>query len=267
MSPGRDLSRSRSRDRSTTRRSRSPRRGRNQNSPHRGSLSRDRSRSLGRSGNFGQPPHGMDDDNYRRGPPMMHRGDPPHHGYPERSPYGPGVSQHGGGGGGYGNFGNPPLPHGPGGNGPALASGGGGGGGRDRRRGRRGGSEGISLLVRNLSADITTHDLEHAFRRIGAVRDVYIPTDYHSRQPKGFAFVEYATQEEATEAKNEMNRFLIKGRHLEVLFAQEKRKTAVEMKGRSDGDEGENDGRVRSSSFERHMERERRGMMRSGPSR
>lgn len=206
----------------------------------------------------------MDDDNYRRGPPMMHRGDPQHYGYPERSPYGPGVNHYGGGGGGYGNFGHPPQSHGPGGNGPGPAGSGGGGGGggggaRDRRRGRRGGQEGVSLLVRNLSADITTHDLEYAFRRIGAVRDVYIPTDYHSRQPKGFAFVEYATQEQATEAKNEMNRFVIKGRPLEVLFAQEKRKTPGEMKGRSDGDEGGNHGRVRSSSFERHMERERRG--------
>ena len=247
-------------------------------SPHRRSLSRERSRSLGRGGNFGQPPYGSmgpaDDDYYRRGPPMMHRGDPPHHGYHERSPYGPGVGHYvggGGGGGGFGRFGPPPQTHGPGGgggNGPGPAGGGGGGGGgRDRRRGRRGGQEGVSLLVRNLSADITTHDLEHAFRRIGAVRDVYIPTDYHSRQPKGFAFVEYATKEEATEAKNEMNRFLIKGRHLEVLFAQEKRKTPGEMKGRSDGDEGGNGGRVRSSSFERHMERERRGIMRSGPMR
>lgn len=192
---------------------------------------------------------------------MMNRGEPTPYGYPDRSPYSPGAGYYGngggngGGGGPYGNgggggYGGPPPPQ-------SQAPGGG------RRRGRRGGKDGVSLLVRNLSVDITTQDLEQAFRRIGDVRDVYIPTDFHSRQPKGFAFVEYATQEQASEAKTEMNRFLIKGRHLEVLFAQEKRKTPVEMKGRSDegGEfEGQGQGRGRSSSFERHMERERRGM-------
>jgi hypothetical protein len=75
--------------------------------------------------------------------------------------------------------------------------------------------------------------------------------------------VEYATREQASEAKHEMNRFLIRGRHIEVLFAQEKRKTPVEMKGRSDETKVDNR-RVRSSSFERHVERERRGM-KAGP--
>lgn len=188
---------------------------------------------------------------------MMHRGDPAPYGYPDRGPYSPGVGPYGGGGGygggGYGGGGPPPQAQAP-------VGGGGGGGGR---RGRRGGKDGVSLLVRNLSADITTQDLEQAFRRIGDVRDVYIPTDYHSRQPKGFAFIEYATQEQASEAKSEMNKFLMKGRHLEVLFAQEKRKTPGEMKGRSDGNRVGDRGR--SSSFERHMERERR--MGAGPPR
>lgn len=182
---------------------------------------------------------------------MMQRGEPAPHGYPDRNPYGVNYGPYGGGGGfsGYG----PPPPQ-------AQAPGGGGG----RRRGRRGGQDGVSLLVRNLSTDITTDDLKQAFQRIGEVRDVYIPTDYHSRQPKGFAFVEYATQDQASEAKNEMNKFCIKGRPLEVLFAQEKRKTPVEMKGRSGTEEEEEEcgERGRSSSFERHreMERERRGM-------
>lgn len=71
-----------------------------------------------------------------------------------------------------------------------------------------------------------------AFGRIGDVRDVYIPRDYHSQQPKGFAFIEYATPEMAREAREEMNKFLMKGRELEVVYAQEKRKTPNEMRGR-----------------------------------
>ena len=55
-------------------------------------------------------------------------------------------------------------------------------------RGREGGDrrdEGnVSLLVRNVSSDVTSQDLQQAFSRIGEVRDVYIPMDYHSQQPK-----------------------------------------------------------------------------------
>jgi RNA recognition motif-containing protein len=104
-----------------------------------------------------------------------------------------------------------------------------------------------------------------AFGRIGEVRDVYIPRDYHSQQPKGFAFIEYANPDMAREARDEMDRFKIKGRELEVVFAQERRKTPNEMRGRSGGGGGgggDGGGRgpnefERSSSFERHRQRER----------
>lgn len=101
-----------------------------------------------------------------------------------------------------------------------------------------------------------------AFGRIGDVRDVYIPLDYHSQQPKGFAFVEYATPDQAREARDEMDRFVMKGRELEVVFAQERRKTPNEMRGRVvDGGSCRRGGGganfKRSSSFERHKRRER----------
>uniref|UniRef100_A0A7S2HYC6 RRM domain-containing protein n=1 Tax=Helicotheca tamesis TaxID=374047 RepID=A0A7S2HYC6_9STRA len=104
-----------------------------------------------------------------------------------------------------------------------------------------------------------------AFGRIGEVRDVYIPRDFHSQQPKGFAFIEYATPDQAREARDEMDKFLMKGRELEVVFAQEKRKTPNEMRGRvvDGGNIRGGDGRgrggsfERSSSFERHKRRER----------
>jgi len=129
----------------------------------------------------------------------------------------------------------------------------------DRRRGE--GVPGISLLVRNIAPQITDADLGQAFGRIGEVRDVYIPRDYHSRQPKGFAFIEYADPEQAREARDEMNRFRIKGCELEVVFAQERRKSPNEMRGRvvNQQNAGERRGerRERSSSFERHQKRSR----------
>lgn len=61
-----------------------------------------------------------------------------------------------------------------------------------------------------------------------------------------------------------MDRFPIKGRELEVLFAQEKRKTPVEMKTRIDPeDDGPGEVSERSSSFERHQQRQEES--RKGP--
>mmetsp|Transcript_5378 Transcript_5378/g.10263 ORF Transcript_5378/g.10263 Transcript_5378/m.10263 type:complete len:213 (-) Transcript_5378:278-916(-) len=139
-------------------------------------------------------------------------------------------------------------------------AGAGDGGGSRRRNKRDETPPGVSLLVRNLSTEITTNDLQAAFERIGEIRDVYIPLDYHSRQPKGFAFIEYATHEQAKAARDEMDKFKVKGRELEVVFAQEKRKTPVEMKVRSDSpgrgtDDAAGMGYGRSSSFDRNRRR------------
>ncbi|KAL3935322.1 MAG: hypothetical protein SGBAC_009135 [Bacillariaceae sp.] len=167
-------------------------------------------------------------------------------------------------------YGDGPSSYGPPRGGPPRGR---GGGGEERRRGREEGPPGISLLVRNVSPDATTADLQRAFGKIGEVRDVYIPRDYHSQQPKGFAFIEYADPEKAREARDEMDRFRIKGRELEVVFAQERRKTPKEMRvrggtpgdrdrGGSGGGGGSDRGRggrnfERSSSFERHQQRRR----------
>jgi len=120
--------------------------------------------------------------------------------------------------------------------------------GRHEPRHRRDeGPPGVSLLVRNLAPDITSHDLQSSFGRIGIVRDVYIPRDFHSQKPRGFAFIEYATPEMAREAKMEMNRFVIKGHALEVVFAQERRKTPNEMRVRTDEVHGSEEGDSRDA--------------------
>jgi hypothetical protein len=71
----------------------------------------------------------------------------------------------------------------------------------------------------------------------------------------------------AREARDEMDRFRIKGCELEVVFAQERRKTPNEMRGRDDTgahtggsrDQGKDGGGgfERSSSFERMKQRRR----------
>ena len=238
------------------------------------------------------PPHGPPlgrgpppfDPSYRDGPPLRgpfppmhhpHHLPPPHHRHgpppPHHPPHHP--HHHAGGGG-------PPLPSG----GPQFRPDAQG----RRKRGFDEGPPGVSLLVRNVAPNVTQHDLTAAFSRIGKIRDVYIPRDYHSQQPKGFAFIEYETPEMAQEARDEMDRFVVRGRELEVVFAQERRKTPNEMRGRVVPELGERGGDrggssvgggsadgggggrrgggefERSSSFERHKQRERQASRGSG---
>ncbi|CAN0837424.1 Serine/arginine-rich SC35-like splicing factor SCL30 [Linum grandiflorum] len=54
--------------------------------------------------------------------------------------------------------------------------GGGGGGGYGRRRDQNQGS----LLVRNIPLDCRQEELRTLFQRFGALRDVYMPKDYHT---------------------------------------------------------------------------------------
>lgn len=62
---------------------------------------------------------------------------------------------------------------------------------RERRRGPK------SLIVRNVAYDVTSNEIRDLFDRYGRVRDVYIPLDYHSKRPRGFAFVEFLDPEDA----------------------------------------------------------------------
>uniref|UniRef100_H3G6N7 RRM domain-containing protein n=2 Tax=Phytophthora ramorum TaxID=164328 RepID=H3G6N7_PHYRM len=49
-----------------------------------------------------------------------------------------------------------------------------------------------SLLVRNLSPETSQDELRRAFsRRAGDILDVYIPKEFHSSRPRGFAFIEF----------------------------------------------------------------------------
>ena len=51
----------------------------------------------------------------------------------------------------------------------------------------------MSVLVRNLSrTEATQNVVRAAFAAHGDVEDVYLPQDYYTRQPRGFAFVEFA---------------------------------------------------------------------------
>ncbi|WRX21408.1 RNA recognition motif domain - like 10 [Theobroma cacao] len=86
------------------------------------------------------------------------------------------------------------------------------------------------LLIRNLPLDARPEDLRVPFERYGPVKDVYLPKNYYTGEPRGFGFVKFRYGEDAAEAKQRMNHQVIGGREIRIVFAEENRKTPQEMR-------------------------------------
>ncbi|OMO58998.1 hypothetical protein CCACVL1_25172 [Corchorus capsularis] len=129
--------------------------------------------------------------------------------------------------------------------------GGGGGGGYGRRREQNHGS----LLVRNIPLDCRPEELRIPFERYGLVRDVYIPKDYYTGEPRGFAFVQFVDTYDAAEAQRRMNGKIFAGREISVVVAAETRKRPEEMRHKSRGVRGPSGYGGRSSYYGRSRSR------------
>jgi RNA recognition motif-containing protein len=80
---------------------------------------------------------------------------------------------------------------------------------------------GKRLYVGNLSWDTVEDDLRLAFEEDGrTVSDVHIVADRDTGRPRGFAFVEMATDEDALKAIEAMDGASLDGRNLRVNEAQ-----------------------------------------------
>ncbi|CAL9691719.1 unnamed protein product [Knipowitschia caucasica] len=124
-----------------------------------------------------------------------------------------------------------------------------------------------SLFVRNIADESRPEDLRREFGRYGPVVDVYIPLDFYTRQPRGFAYIQFEDVRDAEDALHSLDRKWVCGRQIEIQFAQGDRKTPNQMKtkeqhspdGRSSRyDDYDRDGRrrrSRSRSYERYRSR------------
>lgn len=81
---------------------------------------------------------------------------------------------------------------------------------------------GKKIYVGNLNYRTTAEGLEGLFSRYGEVAGVTIVSDRETQQPRGFAFVEMATQEGATQAITELDGKEFEGRRLRVNEAVNK---------------------------------------------
>ncbi|XP_060609000.1 serine/arginine-rich splicing factor 12 [Anolis sagrei] len=87
-----------------------------------------------------------------------------------------------------------------------------------------------SLFVRNVADATRPEDLRHEFGRYGPVVDVYVPLDFYTRRPRGFAYIQFEDVRDAEDALYNLNRKWVCGRQIEIQFAQGDRKTPGQMK-------------------------------------
>lgn len=91
------------------------------------------------------------------------------------------------------------------------------------------------LFVGNLSFNTSQADLEAFFAEVGEVREVAIPTDRETGQPRGFAFVTMGDASAANAAIAKLNGSTLDGRVLKVNEAQERTQRGSGGGGRGGG--------------------------------
>ena len=81
---------------------------------------------------------------------------------------------------------------------------------------------GRRLYVGNLSFSTTELDLRDAFGQAGTISDAKIVMDRETGRPRGFAFVEMSTDQEAQNAIAQLNGRELDGRTIKVNEAEER---------------------------------------------
>ncbi len=79
---------------------------------------------------------------------------------------------------------------------------------------------GTKLFVGNLSFDVTENDLQDLFAQAGSVTSVNLMQDRATGRPRGFGFVEMASEADTTKAISMFNGKDFKGRPLTVNEAR-----------------------------------------------
>ena len=90
------------------------------------------------------------------------------------------------------------------------------------------------LFVGNLSYQATEEDLRELFQQAGTVQSVRIVTDQFTGRPRGFGFVEMASDEDAGKAIASMNGTAFMDRTITVNEAKPKTERSGSGGGRGD---------------------------------
>ena len=105
-----------------------------------------------------------------------------------------------------------------------------------------------NIYVGNLDYNVTEQELRETFEAYGQVDNVTILRDRDTGQPRGFGFVEMASDEEADKAIAGTNGIQLGARNVNVNEARPKTERAVGGMGRSRGGFGGGGGGGRSGN-------------------
>jgi len=78
------------------------------------------------------------------------------------------------------------------------------------------------IFVGNLAFKTTRDEVQSLFAQAGTTEDVFLPTDRESARPRGFAFVEFESDEDAQKAIEKFNGYELGGRPLRVNAAEDR---------------------------------------------
>lgn len=92
------------------------------------------------------------------------------------------------------------------------------------------------LFVGNLSYETMENDLQEYFSQAGAVTSVNLMLDKITGKSRGFAFVEYATPEEAAKAVEQFHNKELQGRALTVNIARPREERPQRWSGNRGGE-------------------------------
>jgi RNA recognition motif-containing protein len=78
------------------------------------------------------------------------------------------------------------------------------------------------LFVGNLSYDTTTDSLKEYFSSIGEITDAVVISDRETGRSKGFGFVTFSNDDQASQAVDQLNDTELDGRPISVSIARPK---------------------------------------------
>ncbi|HEY6843363.1 MAG TPA: RNA-binding protein [Thermoanaerobaculia bacterium] len=91
------------------------------------------------------------------------------------------------------------------------------------------------VFVGNLAFKTSRDEVQSLFAQAGKIKDVFLPTDRESGRPRGFAFVEFESDEDAQRAIEKFNGYELGGRPLRVNAAEDRPRGAGGGAGRPGG--------------------------------
>ena len=113
----------------------------------------------------------------------------------------------------------------------------------------------VKLYVGNLSYTTLEDDLRSLFEQAGTVSSCEFVLDKFTGKPRGFAFLEMSSQEEAEQATKEFNDFEFQGRKLVVNEARPREQRSFGGGGGAPGGGGGHGGKRKSGKGSRRGSR------------